>query len=219
MDLDLILEKMEKEAKKRNAPIFVHKADLEPYQLLIATVLSARTRDEQTAKAVEKLFSKARTVEDLANLSLEDIEELIKNVGFYRVKARRIKKIAEILSKRSFPKTLEELMELPGVGRKTANIVLSYLGKPAIAVDTHVHRISNRLGIVKTKNPKETEEELKKIFPVELWGKINYVFVGFGQKICLPKKPICWECPVSDVCKKVGVRTKDVEFGDRVYKR
>ncbi|MEM0350302.1 MAG: endonuclease III [Archaeoglobaceae archaeon] len=219
MDLSTLLQKMEVEARKRGAPVFLHSTKLEPFQVLIATILSARTRDEQTARAVERLFSRAKTVEDIAKMEIEEIEDLIRNVGFYRVKAKRIKELAEILSKRSFPETLEELLELPGVGRKTANILLSYLGKPAIAVDTHVHRISNRLGLVKTKRPEETEEELKKLFPKELWSKINYVFVGFGQTVCLPRKPICDECPVSDVCKKVGVKGVSDESVSKEYKR
>lgn len=206
MDLKGLLEKMEAEGRKRNAPIFLYKVKLEPYQILIATVLSSRTRDEQTAKAVEKLFSKARSVEELAKMEVEEIEGLIKNVGFYRVKARRIKQIAEIISKTKFPETFEELIQLPGVGRKTANIVLSYLGKPAIAVDTHVHRIANRIGLVKTKGPQKTEEELRKIFPVELWEKVNHVFVGFGQTVCLPRNPKCSECPISHICKRIGIK-------------
>ena len=203
-----ILDKMEEEAKKRKAPIFLHNVKLEPYQILIATILSARTRDEQTAKAVERLFSKAKSLEELAEMSVEEIEDLIKSVGFYRVKARRIKELARILKEKGIPSNFEDLIKLPGVGRKTANIFLSYIGKPAIAVDTHVHRISNRLGIVSTRNPRETEEALKNIFPVDLWQRINYVFVGFGQTVCLPRKPLCNECPVSDYCKKVGVKTE-----------
>jgi endonuclease-3 len=201
-----ILDRMEEEAKKRKAPIFLHNARLEPYQILIATILSARTRDGQTAKAVERLFSKAKSLEELAEMSVEEIEDLIKSVGFYRIKARRIKELARILKEKGIPDNFEDLIKLPGVGRKTANIFLSYIGKPAIAVDTHVHRISNRLGIVNTRNPRETEEALKNIFPVDLWQRINYVFVGFGQTVCLPRKPLCDECPVSDYCKKVGVK-------------
>lgn len=201
MDLFELIDLMESEAKKRNAPIFLHNVKLEPWQILIATVLSARTRDEQTSKAVEKLFSKVKSIEELAEMKVDDIESLIRSVGFYRVKARRIKEIAEILRGRKFPETIEELLELPGVGRKTANIVLAYLGKPAIAVDTHVHRIANRLGFVKTRKPEETEEELKKIFPVELWGRLNSAFVGFGQTLCLPRNPKCEECPIRDSCK------------------
>ncbi|MDK2795045.1 MAG: endonuclease [Archaeoglobaceae archaeon] len=201
MDLAKLIELMEYEAKRRNAPIFLHNTKLEPWQILIATVLSARTRDEQTAKAVERLFSRARSIEELAEMSVEEIEELIRSVGFYRVKAKRIKEIAEILRRKRFPETMEELLSLPGVGRKTANIVLAYMDKPAIAVDTHVHRIANRLGLVNTKRPEQTEEELKKIFPEELWNKLNSAFVGFGQTVCLPRKPKCEECLVKSFCK------------------
>ncbi|MEM1578976.1 MAG: endonuclease III [Archaeoglobaceae archaeon] len=206
MDLRNLVDTMEKEAKKRNAPIYLQRVKLEPYQMLIATVLSSRTKDEQTSKAVEKLFSVAKSLKELAEMRIEEIENLIKGVGFYRVKAKRIKEIATVLKDKKFPETLEELLSLPGVGRKTANLVLSYLGKPAIAVDTHVHRISNRLGLVKTRTPIETEEELKKIFPIDLWEKINSAFVGFGQTVCLPKKPKCNECPIEGVCKKIGLK-------------
>lgn len=207
MDLRKLLDTMERESKKRNAPIYLQRAKLEPYQMLIATVLSSRTRDEQTSKAVERLFSVAKSLEELAEMKIEDIENLIRGVGFYRVKARRIKEIATLLKGKKFPETIEELLSLPGVGRKTANLVLSYLGKPAIAVDTHVHRISNRLGLVRTKTPMLTEKELKRIFPVELWGKINSAFVGFGQTVCLPKKPKCNECPIEKNCKKIGLKS------------
>ncbi|MCS7144015.1 MAG: endonuclease III [Archaeoglobaceae archaeon] len=206
MDLVKLIDLMESEAKRRNAPIFLHNVKLEPWQILIATVLSARTRDEQTSKAVYRLFSKAKSIEELAEMKVEEIESIIKSVGFYRVKARRIKEIAEVLRRKKFPETMEELLELPGVGRKTANIVLAYLGKPAIAVDTHVHRIANRLGLVKTRKPEETEEELKRIFPIELWDRLNSAFVGFGQTLCLPRNPKCEECPIRDFCKSYNLR-------------
>ncbi len=204
MDPFELVRLMEDEAKKRHAPVFLHSKKLEPWQILIATVLSARTKDQQTAKAAERLFSKVRSLEELAKMELEEIERLIRPVGFYRVKARRIKEIAEILRGRNFPGTLEELMALPGVGRKTANIVLAYMGKPAISVDTHVHRIANRLGIVNTKRPEQTEEELKRIFPEDLWNRLNSAFVGYGQTVCLPKKPKCEECPLKSFCRSYG---------------
>ncbi|MEM4155814.1 MAG: endonuclease III [Archaeoglobaceae archaeon] len=206
MDLVKLLDLMENEAKKRNAPIFLHNVKLEPWQILIATVLSARTRDEQTSRAVERLFSRVKSLEELADMKAEEIENLIKSVGFYRVKAKRIKEIAELLKNRKFPESMEELLALPGVGRKTANIVLAYMGKPAIAVDTHVHRIANRLGLVNTRKPEQTEEGLKKIFPVELWDRLNSAFVGFGQTLCLPRNPKCNECPVKDFCKSFALR-------------
>lgn len=206
MDLARLIEIMEEEAKKRNAPIFLHNKKLDLWQILIATVLSARTRDEQTSKAVERLFSRVKSIKELSELSLEEIENLIRSVGFYRVKAKRIKEIAEILKNKKFPETMEELLSLPGVGRKTANIVLAYMGKPAIAVDTHVHRIANRLGLVNTRKPEETEEKLKNIFSIELWEKLNSAFVGFGQTLCLPRNPKCAECPIRDSCKSFRER-------------
>ncbi len=195
-----MIETMERMGRERKAPVY--DMDLkDPFQVLISAVLSTRTRDEQTHKAVKRLFSKVRTPEDLLKLSEEEIDELIRPVGFHRVKARYLKKIAEEIVKRGFPDSLEGLLKLPGVGRKVANLVLAHMGKDAIAVDTHVHRIANRLGIVKTKRPEETEEELKKIVPKELWGRLNRAFVGFGQTVCKPVKPLCEDCPFKDFCE------------------
>ncbi|RLI78529.1 endonuclease III [Archaeoglobales archaeon] len=208
LKLEELLEVMEREAKKRNAPVFTLKGFLnDPFQHLIFAVLSSRTRDEVTVKAGKKLFSKANTPEKLAKMDVKEIEELIEGVGFYRVKAKNLKKLAEILVKdynSNVPLSLEELTKLPGVGRKTANIVLSASNIPTIAVDTHVHRISNRLGLVKTTKPEETEEQLKKIFPKELWNRVNQAFVGFGQTVCKPVKPLCNECPI-DWCPRIGL--------------
>lgn len=209
MDLKLeeLLEIMEREAKKRNAPVFTLKGFLnDPFQHLIFAVLSSRTRDEVTVEAGKRLFSKASTPEKLVKMDVKEIEELIEGVGFYRIKAKNLKKLVEMLVKdydSKVPLKLEELIKLPGVGRKTANIVLSASNIPTIAVDTHVHRISNRLGLVKTKKPEETERELKKLFPKELWNKVNTAFVGFGQTVCKPVKPLCDECPI-DWCPKIG---------------
>ncbi len=204
MDLNELLDKMEREAKKRNAPVFTLKSGLkEPFHHLVAALLSSRTRDEVTIVAAQRLLSKAKTPEDLAKMDVKEIEELIKGVGFYRVKAKKLKELAKILVEKynsKVPLDIEELTKLPGIGRKSANVVLAYSGVPAIAVDTHVHRISNRLGLVKTKKPEETEEELKKIFPKELWSRVNKVFVGFGQTVCKPQKPLCDECPISEFC-------------------
>ncbi|RLE71304.1 MAG: endonuclease III [Thermoprotei archaeon] len=197
-----LLKVMEKEAKKRNAPVFEISNYIDgPFQYLIFAVLSSRTRDDQTLKAASNLFKKAKTPEDLARMSIEEIQKLIKGVGFYRIKAKRIKELAKIISERGIPDNFKDLIKLPSVGRKTANVVISNaFKKPAIAVDTHVHRISNRLGLVKTKKPEETENELKKIVPKEFWRKINKVFVGFGQTVCKPIKPLCKECPFKLYC-------------------
>jgi endonuclease-3 len=176
----------------------------DPFKVLVSAILSTRTRDEQTAKAVQKLFSVVKKPEDLLKLSEDEIDELIKPVGFHRIKAKNLKELARILIDEydsKVPNDLNDLLKLPGVGKKVANIVLSFLGKPAIAVDTHVHRIANRIGVVKTKKPDETEEELKKIVPKELWSRLNKAFVGFGQVVCKPIKPLCEDCPFKSFCE------------------
>ncbi len=175
-----------------------------PLSILIGTILSARTRDENTSAVVKKLFSKYKTARALANARLSDVEKIIKSTGFYHVKARRIIEVASIIDLRysgKVPQTLEQLLELPGVGRKTANCVLVYaFDKPAIPVDTHVHRISNRLGLVNTKAPEETEIELMKKIPKKHWIRINDTFVMYGQNICKPISPTCKVCQVKSEC-------------------
>jgi len=207
VDWENLISIMEKEAKNREAPVFTLKGFATPFQHLIFAVLSSRTRDEQTARVAKKLFERVKGPEDLAEMSVEEIEELIRGVGFYRVKAKRLKKLAcELVKAGSVPDTYEELVKLPGVGRKTANVVLAHaFGKAAIGVDTHVHRVSNRMGLVTTRRPKETEEELKKLIPKELWVRINKAMVGFGQTVCKPIKPLCDECPFT-WCPKAGVK-------------
>lgn len=176
-----------------------------PLGILIGTILSARTRDENTSAVVKELFSKYRTARELARARLPDVERIIKRTGFYRVKARRIMEVASIIDskyKGKVPQTLEELVALPGVGRKTANCVLVYaFDKPAIPVDTHVHRISNRLGLVQTKTPEETEMELMSKIPRRHWLRINDIFVMYGQNICKPISPMCEVCQIRKYCK------------------
>ena len=177
----------------------------DPFRVLIATVLSQRTRDENTEKAANKLFRIYRSPRELAKARPENLYDLIKESGMYKQKAERIVEISKIIIEKyegKVPNTLEELLKLPGVGRKTANIVL-WVGfkKPALAVDTHVHRISNRLGWVKTKTPEETEKELKKLLPEELWGPINGSMVEFGRRICRPVNPRCEECFLKEHCR------------------
>ncbi|MDR1820167.1 MAG: endonuclease III [Methanobrevibacter sp.] len=178
--------------------------DRDPYRVLIRTILSQRTRDENTDKASTTLFAKYRNIEEIANAPIEDIEELVKSAGFYRVKARRIIEVSNLLIDeydKIVPNNLNELLELPGVGRKTANCVLVYgFQEPAIPVDTHVHRISNLWGIINTKTPEESEDELEKIVPKNLWIDINDLMVQFGQNICKPGHMQCETCPVSDLC-------------------
>jgi len=203
MEIERILEIMEKEAKKRGAPVYaLKKKTSDPFKVLVAGILSTRTRDEQTVSVAERLFERASNFSEIRKMRVEDLEQLLKGVGFYRNKARILKEIAEILDGKEIPSTMEELLKLPGVGRKVANIVLSEaFGEETIAVDTHVHRISNRLGIVSTKTPEETENELKKKIPEKYWRRINKAFVGYGQTVCKPVNPLCHECRLALQCK------------------
>jgi endonuclease-3 len=181
-----------------------------PLSILIGTILSARTRDESTSAVVRELFSKYKTAGSLARAKLSDVEKIIKRTGFYHVKAKRIIQVASIINSKysgQVPKTMEELLSLPGVGRKTANCVLVYaFDKPAIPVDTHVHRISNRLGLVKTKIPEETEIELIKQIPKKYWIRINDTFVMYGQNICKPISPMCSVCQIKKECSYYKTR-------------
>lgn len=179
--------------------------DGDPYKILIGTILSARTRDETTTNVIKMLFSKFKTPEELSRANLKEIKELIQKIGFYNVKAARIKEVSKILVDKynsKVPPNLEDLLSFPGVGRKTANCVLVYgFRKPAIPVDVHVHRISNRIGIVNTKNPEETEIVLQKSIDRKHWISVNETFVVFGQNICLPIKPKCNVCRLTKLCK------------------
>ncbi|WP_457755156.1 endonuclease III domain-containing protein [Thermovibrio ammonificans] len=182
----------------------------DPFKILVATVLSLRTKDEVTAEAARRLFQVADTPEKLLKLSEEEIASLIYPVGFYNRKAKNLKEIARILVEHyggQVPSDLEELLKLPGVGRKTANLVVTQgFKKPGICVDTHVHRIMNRLGFVKTKTPEETEFALREKLPKEFWIEINDLLVALGQHICRPISPKCSQCPIERLCKKVGVK-------------
>ena len=177
----------------------------DPFKILIATILYARTRDENTTMVVKRLFDKFGDIDAFSKASLEEIREVIHSIGFYNIKALRIKQVVQILIEKYngiVPSNFDDLISLPGVGRKTANCVLVYaFEKPAIPVDTHVHRISNRLGIVNTSKPEETESELRNIFDKKTWVKVNDTFVTYGQNICLPIKPKCTICQLKNKCK------------------
>ena len=183
----------------------LHDAQTGPFSILIGTILSARTKDEATTKTVKALFSKYKNSKQLANAKVKDVEKIIKSIGFFHVKSKRIIEVANIINtkyKGKVPDNLDTLVELPGVGRKTANCVLVYaFEKPAIPVDIHVHRISNRLGLVDTKNPEETEQELMKKVPKKYWIDINDTFVMYGQNICKPISPMCDVCKIKKNCK------------------
>lgn len=183
----------------------LHDAETGPFSILIGTILSARTKDEATTKAVKALFLKYKNPKELANAKVKDVEKIIKSIGFYHVKSKRIIEVAKIIDKKykgKVPDNLDTLVQLPGVGRKTANCVLVYaFEKPAIPVDIHVHRISNRLGLVDTKNPEETEQELMKKIQKKYWIDINDTFVMYGQNICKPISPMCDVCKIKKMCK------------------
>lgn len=183
----------------------LHEAETGPFSILIGTILSARTKDEATAKAVKALFSKYKNPKELAGAKIKDVEKIIKSIGFFHVKSKRIIEVANIIHtkhKDKVPDDLDILVQLPGVGRKTANCVLVYaFEKPAIPVDIHVHRISNRLGLVDTKKPEETEQELMKKIKKKYWIDINDTFVMYGQNICKPISPMCDVCKIKKSCK------------------
>ncbi|AEA33748.1 endonuclease III domain-containing protein [Hippea maritima] len=183
--------------------------DKDPYKVLISTILSLRTKDETTLRASIRLFDIADNIYKLNELNEDEIERLIYPVGFYKTKAKNLKKIARIIIENyggKIPDDLDELLKLPNVGRKTANLVLAKgFGKPAICVDIHVHRISNRLGLVDTKTPEETEFALSKILPKKYWIEFNDLLVPFGQNICRPISPFCSKCIISKYCKRKGV--------------
>ncbi len=175
-----------------------------PFKVLVSTVLSQRTKDANTARASAQLFSRLATPKKIASARLKQIERLIRPSGFYKTKARYIKGLSKQLLANfngKVPDSLEELLSLKGVGRKTANCVLVYgFRKPAVPVDTHVHRISNRIGLVKTKNPGQTETELMKTVPKRHWIELNGLMVKFGQQICLPRNPRCGICKLAAQC-------------------
>ncbi|MGC9771124.1 DNA-(apurinic or apyrimidinic site) lyase /endonuclease III [Fervidobacterium changbaicum] len=177
----------------------------DPFRVLITTILSQRSRDENTEISARNLFRVYKNVSQLANAKPEELYELIKPSGLYREKAERIVAVSRLILEKyggKVPHNLEELVSLPGVGRKTANIVLHVsFGQPALAVDTHVHRISNRLGWVNTKTPEQTEEALKKILDPDLWGPVNGSMVEFGKQICRPISPKCELCFLTECCR------------------
>lgn len=183
----------------------------DPFKVLVATILSARTKDETTAKAAARLFKKAPTVQRLAALTAEAIEKLIYPVGFYKNKARYLADLPQALQpfNKNIPDTIDELLTLPGVGRKTANLVVATaFKKPAICVDTHVHRILNIWQYVNTEKPEQTEKVLRQILPDNHWLSVNSLLVSFGQSICRPVSPKCDICPLEKECPKNGVRPR-----------
>ena len=211
--LDKVLTILLEESRTWHVPIITLIAERshDPFQILISTVLSLRTKDEVTTQASRRLFEKANTPETMLQLTAGEIQRLIFPVGFYRRKSEQILEICRILIDQYGGKTpdeLENLLALPGVGRKTANLVITLgFSKPGICVDTHVHRITNRLGYLKTRHPDETEMVLRDILPDKWWIPINDILVAFGQALCKPVSPMCSQCKVSAYCERVGVKT------------
>ena len=213
LEMEKALAILKKESRKWDVPVvtLVAHTGKNPFRVLVSCLLSLRTKDETTSQAVKRLFPLADTPQGILKIPVKQMEKLIYPVGFYRVKARLLHDISrEIIQKHQgeVPSTIDELLKFKGVGRKTANLVVSEgYGKPGICVDTHVHRISNRLGLVKTKTPEETERALREKLPKRLWRRINALFVAFGQKHCRPQSPFCSTCKIYRYCNRVGVKT------------
>ncbi|OEU64770.1 MAG: endonuclease III [Desulfobacterales bacterium PC51MH44] len=207
INLESFLLALEQEVASYHTPVvdLIAVQTRDPFKVLVATILSSRTRDETTSKASRRLFNEAPDVHALAGLSEERIRELIHPVGFFKNKAKYLYSLPDALKPHDYkvPAELDELLKLPGVGRKTANLVLSVaFDKPAICVDTHVHRIMNIWGFVNTKNPESTEKALQKILPVKYWKKVNSILVAFGQERCKPVRPQCDCCLFEQDCPK-----------------
>jgi endonuclease-3 len=202
---------LKKQVKTLHVPWLDNMAssDRDPFRVLVSCIISLRTKDEVTAASSARLFRLAGTPKGLAHLPVAKIESAIYPAGFYRVKAGRIKKIsAEILERYHgrVPDTIDDLLTLQGVGRKTANLVVTLgYGKPGICVDTHVHRITNRWGLIHAKTPHETEYALREILPRRYWKELNGMLVAFGQGICRPVSPLCSQCRIRSACGRLGV--------------
>jgi endonuclease-3 len=211
IDIDSVVAALKKTAPDWREPIVTElsRTEHDPFKVLISTIISLRTKDEVTREASVRLYERAVTPGEMLNLDQDEIARLIYPAGFYRNKAKTIHEVChEILDRfgGQVPDTIDALLTLRGVGRKTANLVVTRgYGLPGICVDTHVHRISNRLGYVTTKNPSETEFALREKLPHEYWIEYNDLLVAFGQNICKPVSPLCSQCPVHDHCQRVGV--------------
>jgi len=228
-----VMRILKREYEKKRTPIFelIQARTNDPFQVLVATILSARTLDRTTAAACRKLFGVVRNLEDLRRVPRLRLERLIYPVGFYRTKAKLLKRLPDVVAKRFplrvsashcarplrrdrsaghfggvIPANVEDLIRLPGVGRKTANLVVAVaFNKPAICVDVHVHRISNRWGLIRTRTPLQTEMVLRRRLPVKYWQVFNSYLVSFGQNVCRSVRPQCGACPIASWCRRVGV--------------
>jgi len=211
VDVEKIVSVLRHEVRGFKVPIVteISRRARSPFDVLVSTILSARTKDDVTRDASTRLLDKGSAPEKLIRLTVPEIQKLIYPVGFYKTKAKAIKQMCKDLIDKyggKVPDDLDELLKLPGVGRKTANLVLTLgFGKQGICVDTHVHRISNRLGYVKTKSPEETETALRQKLPKVHWIEFNDLLVTYGQNVCRPISPFCAACKIRLYCKQVGV--------------
>ena len=203
------IEELLQGAKKATNTVPFGATRHDPLQAVIGTMLSARTRDETTAEVAGELFKEIKTFQDILDAPEKKLEKTIKKIGFYKTKVKYMKGIAKMILEDfngKVPETIEELILLPGVGRKTANLVIAVaFGKASICVDTHVHRIPNRTGVLVSKTPLQTEMILREIAPKKLWSDINRYIVPFGKEVCTPLSPRCSICPLGVVCPKIGV--------------
>lgn len=210
-EIDSVMSELGKHFDTVKTPIvdLIQIQTQDPFRVLVATVLSARTKDETTSKVVSELFTKVKSIDDLVEINPEELDRIIYQVGFHREKTKHLKQLPTVLKERysgKIPSEIDDLIQLPGVGRKTANLVRTIaFGLPAICVDVHVHRICNRWGYINTKNPLESEMALRKILPAKHWSNINSYVVAFGQNLCKPLKPQCMRCPIHQYCAKIGV--------------
>jgi len=209
--IPLIHRRLKRYFEQTQSPVahFMEVRTRDPFRVLVATILSARTQDQTTTAVSERLFRKIKTLDDLRRVPPKQLEDLIFPVGFYRTKARMLKQLPHVVNSLYggiIPETVEDLVKLPGVGRKTANLVVTEaFDKPGICVDVHVHRISNRLGLLETRTPEETEMTLRKRLPHRYWKTWNRYLVAFGQTLCTPQRPRCPVCPIHELCDRVGI--------------
>lgn len=211
-NIEKVMEILEKyfNYEERTTLNRMRKNNEEAFKILISCLLSLRTQDKNTEIASKRLFEVAETPEKIINLQIKKLEKLIYSSGHYKKKARVLKQVSKEIIKRfngKVPSTKQELLSIKGIGPKTANIVLNFaFNQPVLPIDTHCHRIPNRLGWVKTKTPEKTEIELEKILPKKYWMDFNGIFVLFGKTICQPISPWCSKCPIEKYCKKIGVQ-------------
>ncbi len=216
MNIDTIYRILEKQFNSYPSPVvdLIEAQTKDPFKILVTTILSARTKDQTTSDVVHRLFKKISVPEDIDKYSVEELERMVYPVGFFRNKAKYLKELPRVLKDKfnnNVPDEIDELIMLPGVGRKTANLVRAIaFKKPAICVDIHVHRISNRFGYIKIKTPFESEMVLRGKLPKKYWINYNSFLVAFGQNHCTPRNPKCSTCLLYDECERVGVETKFV---------